>query len=318
MSLPARAVWILFLLVGPVTSSYAQEEYPSVRCAAAQHLKAVFQYDIDASPGVAKPRRQPIGADFYDRAGHHTQWQQYDWQDSTRFSTRTFIYDGKGRVTKMVDLSHDKAEGIIDSTRLDENGFMVYRRMYRPSGEVLLEAFMSTALNQRQQPLKSEVCNIQKQLQGYTLFTYNSADKLVVEADFTVEKMLAQQRTHLYYPSGTLHKTTEIKGSQDTLLVKVFAPTGLLIEEIHFNQELPGGPVDYKIVRKYDRQQREVEALTYSSDFGPGNKLVVSRRELSQYGASCLKRKTLIYTRAPFTKEEKLQVIFDYRYAYYP
>jgi antitoxin component YwqK of YwqJK toxin-antitoxin module len=308
----------MFWLVGPVAGAYAQEEYPSVACAASQQLKAVFQYDVDATPGVAQPRRQPIGADFYDRAGHHTQWQQYDWQDSTRFSTRSFTYDGQGHVTKMADLSPDKSGGIIDSSRLDERGYVSYRRLYRPSGEVLLEAFVSTALNQRQRPVKSEVFDNQQQLQGYTLFTYNPEDKVVLEAEFTAEKVLAQQRTHQYYPGGTLRKTTEIKGRQDTLLVKAFTPMGLLVEETHFNQELPGGPIDYKIVRTYDRQQREVEAVTYSRDFGPGNKLVASRREVSQYGASCLKHKTLIYTRAPFTKEEKLQVVFAYRYTYYP
>lgn len=318
MLLPTTVVWTLFLLVSTVASCYAQAEYPSVKCTATQKLKAIFQYDVDATPSVAKPRRRLIDGDFYDRAGHHTQWQQYDVQDSTRFSTRTFTYDDKGHVTKMVDLSEDKTEGIIDSTKLDEHGFIAYRRMYRPSGEALLEVFMSTELNQLQQPLKSHVFNKQKQLQGYTLFTYNPTHQVVLEADFTAENVLTQQRAYQYYPSGTLHRTAEIKGRQDTVLLHLFASSGLLTAETHFDQELPGGPIAYKIVRKYDRQQREVEALTYSSDDLPGNNLRVSRREVCQYGVSCLKRKTLIYTRAPYTKDEKLQVVFDYRYTYYP
>ena len=317
MSLSATTVWTLVLLVSQVASCYAQEAYPSVTCAATQKVKAIFQYDVDVTPGVAQPRRMLLEGDFYDRAGHHTQWQQYDGPDSTRFSTRTFTYNGKGQLTKMVDLSEDKTEGIIDSTRLDEQGFIAYRRLYRPSGNVLLEAFMSTELNQRQQPLKSNVFNKQKQLQGYTLYTYNPAHQVVLEANFTAENVLAHQRTYQYYPSGTLHKTADIKGRQDTLLLHLFAPTGLLTAETHFNEEQPGGPIAYQIVRKYDREHREVEELTYSSDYRPGNNLRVSRREVSQYGASCLKRKTLIYTRAPYAEEEKLQVVFVYRYTYY-
>jgi antitoxin component YwqK of YwqJK toxin-antitoxin module len=317
MPLPGTAVGTLLLLVASVANCYAQEEYPSVTCAAKQRLKAIFQYDIDATPGMALPARRLIEGYFYDRAGHHTQWQQYEAPDSTQFSTRTFTYDGPGHVIKLVDLSADKADGTIDSVRTDANGLVTYRRMFRPSGQVLMEAFYSTELNQRQQPVKSSALNVQKQVQGYTLYTYNAANQPVRETTYSAQQVLAQQRTYTYYPTGTLKRTAEIRASHDTLVVKKFGPTGLLVEEVHFNQEGARGTVDYKILKKYDAQQREIEALTYSTDYSANDKLTVSRREVSQYGASCLKSKTLIYTTAPFAKEEKLQVIFAYRYAYY-
>ncbi|MDO7849434.1 hypothetical protein Q5H92_23925 [Hymenobacter sp. M29] len=307
----------MIFLIGPVAHGYAQEEYPSAKCAAAQHVKAIFQYDVDANPGVARPTRRLIGSDFYDRAGQHTQWQQYDGPDSAQYSTRTFTYDSKGHVIKMVDLSADKTDGTIDSVRTDANGFATYRRMARPSGQVLMEAFLATELNQRQQPVKSTVFNKQKQLQGYTLYTYNTANQPVREASYSAQNELAQQHTSSYYPTGTLKTTADIRGTQDTLLINRFTPNGLLAEEIHFSQEAKRGTVDHKIVRKYDAQQREIEELTYSDAFLPNSALAVSRREVSEYGTSCLKTKTLIYTTAPFSKQEKLQVVFVYRYTYY-
>jgi antitoxin component YwqK of YwqJK toxin-antitoxin module len=317
MSFKTTAVWSLVFVVGPVAEGYVQDEYPSVKCAATQRVKAIFKYDVDATPGVARPSRRLIDGDFYDRAGHHTQWQQYDGPDSTLYSTRTFTYDSKGRVIKTVDLSADKTEGSTDSVRTDANGYATYRRLARPSGQVLVEAFITTELNQHQQPVKSMVFDKQRQLQGYTLFTYNAANQPVREAIYSANDVLAEQHTYSYYPTGVLKKTADITKAQDTLLINHFTSNGLLAEEIHFSREGKRGTVDYRIERKYDAQQREIEELTYSDAFLPNSSLAVSRREVSEYGASCLKTKTLIYTSVPFTKQEKLQVIFVYRYAFH-
>ncbi|RZJ93205.1 MAG: hypothetical protein EOO60_05385 [Hymenobacter sp.] len=313
----ATSVWFLLAIVSPVASCYAQENYPSKKCAVTQRIKSIARYDLDVTPGVAKPRQLLIESDFYDRDGHNTQWRQYEGKDSTQYSTRTFSYDAEGHVIKTVDLSADKTDGTIDSTATDAKGRITYRRLSRPTGQVLVEAFLSTELNQHQQPIKSLVFNKEKQLQGYTLFTYSAANKLVLEASYSAKNMLEQQRTYSYYPTGPLKRTAEIKGTQDTVVIKNFTLDGLLAEEIHFDQEIHQKSVDYKIVKKHDRQRREIEELTYSNSFMPTRELTISRREVSQYGATCLKSKTLIYTSDLLTKQEKLQIIFTYLYAYY-
>jgi antitoxin component YwqK of YwqJK toxin-antitoxin module len=310
-------VWLLLVVVGPVATAYAQEDYPSEKCAARQRVKSIAQYDVEVTPGVAKPRRLLIEGDFYDRGGRHTQWRQYEVGDSTQYSIRTFTYDAQGHVSKTVDLAADKTDGTIDSTATDVNGQITYRRLSRPTGQVLLEVFLATELNQHQQPSKTRIFNKQKQLQGYTLFTYSATNKLVRQASYSAQDLLAEQHTYSYYPTGTLKRMAEIKGRQDTLISQKFTPAGLLVEEIHFDQESHRRAIDYKLVKRYDGQQREIEELTYSNSFSPNGELTVSRREISQYGTTCLKAKTLIYTSDLLTKQEKLQVMFDYRYAYY-
>lgn len=314
MLLPPTALFTLYLVVGSLASCYAQEEYPSERCAAGQKLKSISQYDVNLSVDGAKPRL--IERYFYDQAGRHTQWRQYDGHDSTQYSTRTFSYDAQGHLLKTVDLSAD-GTGTIDSASTDATGHVAYRRLAQSSGEVLFEAFFTTALNQHKQPTKTVAFDRQGKPQGYSLFTYNAAGKPVTEASYSGSATV-QQRHYSYYPDGSsIRKIADIRGSHDTTEIKLFTPAGLLVEEIHFNQELRRGTIDYKIVRQYDSQQREVAHLTYSADYLPGDKLALSRREISQYSVGCLKSKTLIYTTQPFTNNEKLGVVFVYQHDFY-
>ncbi|HET9503562.1 MAG TPA: hypothetical protein VFO93_08470 [Hymenobacter sp.] len=308
----------LYLAVGSVASCYAQEEYPNEKCAAGQKLKSISQYNVELSPDGAKVPPRLIDRFFYDQAGRHTQWRQYNVRDSTRYTARTFSYDAQGHLLKTVDLSEDGKDGTIDSARTDTVGYLVYRRLARPSGEVLFEVSFTNEFNQRKQLVKATVLDKQGKPQGYTKYTYNAAGKPVSETSYSGSATPQQQRLHYYYPDGsTLRKTVDIRGSQDTTEIKLFTPNGLLDTEVHFNQQLKRGTIDYKIVRRYDSQQREVAHLTYSTDYLPGNKLALSRREVSQYATGCLKTKTLIYTTTPFTTEEKLGVVFVYRYALY-
>ncbi|MGI4865909.1 MAG: hypothetical protein ACRYFZ_18435 [Janthinobacterium lividum] len=292
----AAYLFTLLLVLGAIGQGHAQEEYPSEACAAANKLESIAQYDILTQAG-ARPRRLLIEGYFYDKAGRNTRWRQYEAHDSTKYSDRDFNYDATGKHVKMAQISADGADGIIDSVGTDANGIVTYRKLYRPSGEVLFEMWITTELNDRKQPIKTAAFNKQKQLQGYTTFTYNTAAKPVAELGFSMANELEQQTLYSYYPDGTLRKISSIKGTRDTIETKLFMPNGSLMEERRYNQEMHGA-LDHKIVKKYDSQQREVEEVTYSNNFFPGakNKLVPSRREVSQYGTSCLKIKTLIYT----------------------
>ena len=315
MLLPPTALFTLYLVVGSLARCYAQEEYPSEKCAAGQKLKSISQYDVDLKLAGTKPRLTERY--FYDQAGRHTQWRQYDVRDSTQYSSRTFRYDAQGQLLKTVDLSADGA-GTIDSARTDATGHVAYRRLARSSGEVLFEAFFTTELNQRKQLAKTIALDKQGKPQGHSLFTYNAAGKPVAETSYSGSATVQQQRHYSYYPDGSsIRKIADIRGSHDTTEIKLFTPAGLLTEEIHFNQELRRGTIDYKIVRQYDSQQREVAHLTYSADYLPGGKLALSRREISQYGVGCIKTKTLIYTTQPLTNNEKLGVVFVYKHDFY-
>lgn len=283
------------------------------KCFADNKVKSVLTYHIVSSKDTIQDKWRVTDLDKYDKYGNQILWRQFDSSDSTKYSDRIFQYNSKGNLIKMMNSPKDSIGGLIDSAGIDKNGFVNYRKMYRPSGEILFEMAMKTEINKNRKPTKILIFDKRGEQQGYMLFIYNVKNKIIEERAYDTKNTIVEKTLYSYHSNDTLKETKKIIGSNNINKIHIYNELGLLLEEIHYREELKG-EINYKVIRTYDKSNREIENITYTMLV---NKLRPSRKETSIYNINCLKIKTKIYSIDQITDKEEIYTISKYKYEYY-